>query len=235
MDLIDLRYQNTLFVYREIFYNNVDTLDDLAKITTISKNTVSEIVRGLISRNIVSYIRKPQSKAGRPFNYYRATNVYFSVYVELRDDYFSVIGITTGGKVTIRFDYPVNYLGNTVQDCFNEVIKEISQYPEYEYCMSIYLINMSKHSINAPKYVVSATREELITASLLNEEEISLIVINNKLILSIYSKIQYPECTEQELFKAIKVDKIYRFDGSLDEEMFDAISRVTILELEKIL
>lgn len=235
MKLDDMRKNNALKIYNEIAKHEYVNIYDISAECDLSIQSVLKIAKELEKRKFVKIVNQLNGCQGRPRVYLSPSNVYYSVYIHLYEDTFSTIAISTSGGVILRMDYPVNYRQQSIDESLADLVSEITSIESFPYCMGMYLINKSSHLPNIPKSVISLSAEKLIASSLASDDEIILFHTDDIIILSLYSRLQFPSCSKEEILKVIEVDSIIKMDCDSFDEIFKAMSKKTEKDLQRII
>ena len=183
-------------------------------------------------------VKSPKvDRLGRRTYIYEASRNYFCYFIEKQEDHFSIIAIDTSGIAIDRFDYKLNFEKRTENGVLNDcILKVISRRPNYKYCMSIYLLGDDIDNLESFELpIIKISKEKLIAISLSKPTTTSLFEFDNKIIISLYSHLQYPTVDKETLCKAINFDEIYSFFGKLYFECFDSLKRIAAINLENII
>ena len=235
INLFDLRRENSLRIYRSI-HRGKDALYSIAKETGISLLTVCELANILVAREILEIEKPKQNRVGRPRHKFTPSHKYYCIFIDKQKEFFSTIGISTNGSAIERFDYPLNFEKRSCQEVIEIVLNRVYENPHYKYCMAIYLLGDDNEELNVPDNVIRTTKEHLIATSLADESKIRLFEFDGeKCILSLYSHLQYPKVSKDEICKIIKIDELYTFSGNLFFESFEALQKIAIINLENII
>lgn len=233
MNTRHLKHNNLLAILRCV-NDGINTLDDIAKEINMTKIGVSDLTSELVQREIFSVKRvKETTKAGRPTNVYSMTNKYFCVYIEKKRRHLSTIAISAFGRAIDRFDLPLVYHNYTLADLLSLTYLKITEHLPLKYCLGIYLVGNDIPSADIPEGVILKTKTELILESLADPTKISLIVINNKPYLNIYSHIHYPSTGIISINRAIKVDETITIDQHDYFQLFEVFKRLSGIKLEE--
>ena len=234
MNLLELKHYNTVNIYNEIL-SGKNTINSIAKQLKISNLSVCKLANNLAKKKIIEISAPPRDKVGRRCHIYTPSHKYYSIFIDKQQDAFCVIGISTNGKSVLRFDFDINYEGKTAQDVFdNYVLDEIKSNPNFKFCLAIYLSGINIDEILTDDTVIKASKEEIIVHSLMDKNKIMLFEFDNKLILSIYSHIHYPQADKKSLYDAMPIHELISFTGGLYFETFDALNRITSKKLIEI-
>lgn len=228
----DMKRENMLKIYLAIINGN-DTLYSISKTTGISQLTVSNLANELIKREILLVDRPKQSRVGRPTHKYFPSHFYYTVYIEKLDSAFSVFAVSTIGKMVDRFIYTTNKGKLTEQEVLNSVLERIQGSEGYRYCNGIFLLGAKENEYIIPDGIAIMSKEEFIARALADEKKICLFSFNNKPVLSIYSNIQIPNATVEEVNRIIKADDFFMFEGTLQVECYDSLKLMAIKNLLK--
>lgn len=233
MKISELRYQNTILIYRTIL-SGIDNAKGIAEATGLSMMTVSKITHSLVDREILELHKPKRNVTGRRIHRFKPSHKYFCYFIDMQKDYFSTIGISTNGTAVERFDYPINYEDRGSQAVFDDlVLKRIKSKDSYKYCTCIFLLGNEASKLKCDDTIIRITKEELIAESLSDVDKTIFFDFNGKYAISLYSHIIFPNLNKKEIFKITDFDDEYNFTGELYFESFNALEIKSTKKLEE--
>lgn len=235
MNLTELKRKNSVSIYRCIL-DGINTTIPISKATGISQLTVCELANEMVRREILNMTKPRRNVKGRRIHNFQPSNKYFSVFIEIQEDFICTIGISTSGSVTERFDFPKNYEGKTTQQVLTEyVIKKLKNTSSFKYCLATYLLGDDNDEYVVDTDIIKTTKESLIVSAFEDKNKAKLFEFNGKCIVSLYSHTYTPQAEKSLLLKAIPFDEVCTYSGDLYFDSFDALQRITMKNLERII
>lgn len=235
MNLSELKRSNCVSIYRCIL-QGINTIIPIAKEVGICQLATCELLNEMVSREILDMTKPRRNVKGRRIHHFHPSNKFFSVFIEIQQEYISTIGISTSGHVTERFDLPKNYEGHTVQEVINDyVLKNLKKRPNFKYCLAIYLLGDDKNELTVESEIIKTTKEIMIVSAFSEANKAMLFDINGKLVVSIYSHTYIPTVDKNALMSAIPFDEVCTYEGDLYFDCFDALQRIAMKNLENLI
>ena len=235
MNLNELKRKNSVSIYRAIL-DGFDTIAAISDETGICQLTVCELANELVSREILDMTKPRRNIRGRRIHHFKPSHKYFSIFIEVQKEFFTIIGISTSGSVIERFDYPLEYEGYSRQEVFDSfVLKRLYSSDNFRHCMAIYLIGDTGDELVVGEGVTKISKELLIATAFADKNKLKLFDFNGKYIMSLYSHIHHPTVGLTALTKAIPFDEICTYQGDLYFESFEALERITKINLESVI
>ena len=235
MDLKELKRNNCITIYKEIV-KGASTASSISKCTGISKMTVCELLNEMVNKELLNMTVPKCNVRGRRTHHYQPSNKYFSIFIDIKIEYISTIGISTSGSVVERFDYSSNY-----KDCdtkfvlTNYVIKRLKNSPNYKYCTAIYILGNDVEKFDVDDSLIKTTKEDLIVSANADKSKAILFEINDKYIVSLFSHTYATSVDKNTLLKAIPFDEIRTFTGDLYFDSFDSLQKIAMQNIEKLI
>ena len=233
MNLTELKRKNSVSIYQCIL-NGANSIIPISETTGLSRLAVSDLANELVERGILDMTKPRRNVKGRRIHYFQPSNKYFTAFIDVQSEYICTIGISTAGKVTVRFDIAKNYERQSTQQVLTDfVIKRLKESPNYKYCLAVYLIGNEIDELTVDESIIKTTKEDLIVSAFSDKNKAMLFEFNGKLVVSLYSHTYVPTLDKRTLMKAIPFDEICSYDGNLYFESYDALQRIAMINLEK--
>lgn len=232
MNLNDLRYSNSLYIFRAI-EDSPKTIDEIANELKMSPLTVSKIIKKLLEKNIIDKYRLPNDKGcGRPNDYYAPGYYYYSALMLSENGVLYVYYISPNGLVTPQVSLTTKLIPGGETIIANETRGHIgSQNPR---SLGIYLLSDNLNSFGEVKFVTKYDINELFAEAYSDDEKVIFIEYDNTKILINHAKPRIVDITLDKLESILDVDIHYDFRGeSLKDLVLAGMKKLTLKLLEE--
>ena len=227
MKLVDLRYSNSVYIYRVISKQKM-TVDEIAKATDMTPLTVNKILKSLIKSNIVSKSAEisHNKRFGRPNIYYEPSSCYYTALILHENNKMLLYYVSANGKIK-QDKKSVGKVEKGTQTVMANVISNRID-KENPFYLGTYLVSDDIESFDEVKNTRYLQISELIAVTYSDEEKVVFIDHDDGKVLINHSKAKDVELSSCELEKVIDIDKCYDLRGkSRTDIIFDGVKVIT--------
>jgi hypothetical protein len=223
MELHSLRKDNTVKVLYSI-QNGNDTIANISNDTALSQMSVSKIVKELIAKNILEITKPKRSISGRRTMKFSISNRFYVAYAEEHEGGFCVIMINAKEDAVDRFD---------IQHRIGEIgyIRTFTKFvlrKDYRDCVGVFMDFSNPNPPRIPTNFIKMSKTEIIINAFSDENKIIFFKTKDNLILSIYGKTIYSNCSVEDAKKVLPMDELYEIDENKYDLLFQAMAKLTV-------
>ena len=232
MNLIDLRYSNSVYIYRAIAHHS-KTVNQIASELNTTPLTVSKILKKLCDQKFIEKINVKNDKGcGRPNTYYAPGSYYYSVLLLSQNGVLNVYYVFPSGLATMNSEMTTFLVKGRESIIANTIRGYIGR--SNPRSLGIYLLSDGQNEFKSVRFMTKCDINELLINAYSDEEKSVFIEYDSTKILINHNKARFVEADIDEIKKIIDVDEHLNFkDKSFAELATDAMKMLTHKLIEK--
>ena len=225
----DVKRENALSVLSSIRKGN-DTSAKISDDTKISLVTISEVTKHLLELDLITSHSEKENTLGRRSARFSLSDKYHCMYIEEKISSFSIISISPGGHVIVRFE-SIKKKNRTSYENFQHLLSNLEDIKGLKDCTRVFIVCGDEYTEYLPENFIKTTPEEIIAPALSAKDEIVLYRINNRFILSVYGHTKIPDCDKKTIDKVICPDRYEDRNDDYYAPLFDALQTIAADDL----